>query len=219
MVFPLPAPAQAGRVSAPAAGRNVWFDIPAQPLAQALTRFGEQAGLAVLVDSALTSGRHSTAIHGYYLPPIALQMLLRESGLTAHYTNADAFTVVADLARKEYSPAPMNNAGDTSTLGLGGNRYAVVLQRALQRSLCQSPQTRPGAYRAALQLWLAADGSAQRVELLHSTGSISRDEAILVRLRGLRLDLVPQSHLPQPLTILLLPGTNKDCQLSGISRH
>ena len=40
----------------------VAFDIPAQPLAQALTAFGRQSGLQVAFDPALTAGKASAAV-------------------------------------------------------------------------------------------------------------------------------------------------------------
>jgi hypothetical protein len=221
LAFLLPAAADGNRTlpMAEPSSRAVWFDIPPQPLAQALARFGEQAGLAALVDSRLTAGRRSGGVHGYYPPPAALRLLLQNTGLAAHYTSADAFTVLMAEARKNSLPLSINNAGDTSTLGLGGNGYAAVIQRAILRLLCASPQTRPGGYRAVLQFWLSAQGSVSRVELLDSTGLDSRDTAILDRLRRLHMDMPQQGHLPQPLTVLLLPGINGDCQLSGITRR
>lgn len=206
-------------LSASAVERTVWFDIPAQPLAQALTQFGEQAGQAALVDSALTAGRRSNAVQGRYAPPDALRMLIRATGLVARYTSADAFTLMADKVSRRTDPAPVTKEGDTSMPGLGGDRYATVLQRSIERALCRSPQTRPGEYRAVLQLWLATDGRVTRVKLLHTTGQDNRDAAIQASLQRLRLETVPQTHLAQPLTILLLPGIKTTCQLSGVSRH
>ena len=52
------------------------------------------------------------------------------------------------------------------------------VQQAVRNALCRSPQTRPGSYRLAMQLWLNPDGQVERVHLLGSTGKTTRDEAI-----------------------------------------
>ncbi|MTJ83600.1 MAG: TonB-dependent receptor [Telmatospirillum sp.] len=57
------------------------FDIPAQPLAGALTEFSRQSGLQVTMDSAVALGRTSTAIHGSMSPSAALSRLLGGTGI------------------------------------------------------------------------------------------------------------------------------------------
>ena len=42
--------------------QTVSFDIPAQPLAQALTAFGRQSGVQVAFDPAATAGKTSVAV-------------------------------------------------------------------------------------------------------------------------------------------------------------
>jgi len=44
------------------------FDIPAQPLAAALDRFGDATGREVLYNPTLTDGRTSEPVHGILLP-------------------------------------------------------------------------------------------------------------------------------------------------------
>ena len=44
------------------AGRTATFDIPAQPLSQALTTFGRQSGMQIAVDSAAVAGKTSGAM-------------------------------------------------------------------------------------------------------------------------------------------------------------
>jgi hemoglobin/transferrin/lactoferrin receptor protein len=59
------------------------FDIPAQPLASALREFARQAGLELLGDSIPSTVRSERAIAGRLAPDLALQQLLRGSGVEA----------------------------------------------------------------------------------------------------------------------------------------
>ncbi|EIV2915659.1 TonB C-terminal domain-containing protein [Serratia bockelmannii] len=196
------------------------FDIPSLPLVQALARYGEASGFAVLVDSGMAAGRRSSPVKGYLDPYLALTYLLRGSGLTARYAGANAFTLVAKSAEVTRKPGT-GNAGDVSTPGLGGHRFGAALQQALQRALCQTPHTRPGDYRAVIQLWLTKNGTVERLRLLGSTGSSRRDDAIQKQIRELRLATEANVRLPQPLTILILPGegSSMTCRMQPASRH
>lgn len=197
----------------PSSGADRYFAIPPQPLSQALTAYGDVTGLAALVDSGLTVGRQSSGVRGYYSPPEALRLLLRGSGLSAVYTSANAFTLVTAPETGRRRPPAADNSGDISTPGLGGNLYAAVIQRAVQQALCRTPETRPGRYRAVLQLWINDRGGVVNALLPVSTGLPRRDKVILDHMRSLPLG-PPRMHLPQPLTILLLPSANsgKECQ-------
>ena len=72
----LPSPAQA----APAE-RSVQFDIPAQNLADALDQVGRQAGVQILYPYKIAAGQRSTALHDRVPIRVALDRLLRRSGL------------------------------------------------------------------------------------------------------------------------------------------
>jgi len=57
------------------------FDIPAQPLADAIRQFSRQSGLRVAFDSELGKDLRSTAVGGEYTAEMALQQLLRGTRL------------------------------------------------------------------------------------------------------------------------------------------
>lgn len=61
--------------------REISFNIPAQPLADALIQFGRQAGLQVSADQAMTANLRSTAVNGAMAPQQALNQILSGSGL------------------------------------------------------------------------------------------------------------------------------------------
>jgi len=65
------------------------FDIPAQPLAQALMIFGRQAGLQVTAEGPLTDGLRSSAVKGDMPPAEALSRLLTGTGLTFRFVSAN----------------------------------------------------------------------------------------------------------------------------------
>lgn len=61
--------------------REISFDIPAEPLAQALADFSRQSDVIVVAASAVTDGRLSTAIHTTATAEAALKKLLQGSKL------------------------------------------------------------------------------------------------------------------------------------------
>jgi iron complex outermembrane receptor protein len=72
------------------------FDIPAQPLASALTAFGQQSGLQVTFAPAMASGRRSSAVSGSLAPEEALRRILAGTGVT--YRFVDGRTVALEIA-------------------------------------------------------------------------------------------------------------------------
>lgn len=181
------------------------LDIPAQPLGQALDSFGRQSGLAVLVDQALLGGLRSSPVQGRYLAREGLQRLLQGTGLEARYSGKGGFTL---QPLQLHGQAPQSREH-----GVSGGSYAQALQQAVERALCASAQTRPGSYRAALQVWIDARGQLVQSRLLATTGDYARDTAVVERLRAVRLDRAPPSSLAQPVTLLLRP-VPMDCPLS-----
>ncbi|MPY69298.1 MAG: TonB-dependent siderophore receptor [Alphaproteobacteria bacterium] len=58
------------------------FDIPAQPLPEALTAFGRQSGWQLTYPSPLAQGQRSRAVSGRHTPAEALNILLGGTGIT-----------------------------------------------------------------------------------------------------------------------------------------
>jgi hypothetical protein len=191
--------------------------IPAQELSAALDQFSRATGMAVLVDSQLSRGRRSLAVDGEYTAAQALRHLLGGSGLMAKYARDDAFTL--QVAQVEDVPTPMEKP-TAASIAVSRN-YATVVQTAIERNLCRSPLTRPGSYRAVLQVWVGRDGVVQHNRLVTSTGDVRRDAALVDSFRNLRIDRPTPSALRQPVTLLLLPessGKRMECnQWEGVS--
>lgn len=193
------------------------LDIAAQDLSDALELFSRSTGMAVLVDRELTRGRRAIRVQGRYSARDALNRMLTGSGLMARYARADAFTLqVAQLSDSPGLKAPGNPA-----TGPMGRSFAAALQHAVEQGLCRSELTRPGNYRAVLQLWVGRDGNIQHSRLLGSTGDNRRDEALVESLGSTWVERPAPSSLRQPVTLLLTPdttGKTMDCnQRQGAS--
>jgi iron complex outermembrane receptor protein len=74
-------------------GRTATFDIPAQPLGQALTAFGQQAGVQVGISASAVAGKTSTAVSGTMALEQALQQLLAGTGVGYRFTSPNVVTV------------------------------------------------------------------------------------------------------------------------------
>ena len=77
-----------------AQGTERSFDIPAQPLSDALIAFGRQAGFQVSMDAALVEGREAAAVRGSMDWRVALDALLAGTGLT-YRLNGSMVSLVA----------------------------------------------------------------------------------------------------------------------------
>ena len=206
LVLLLPSWAACADRPATAASR---LEIPAQDLAAALGRFSELTGMAVLVDRQLTEGRRSSRVTGGMLPRLALAQLLAGSGLMAVYAGAEGFTV---------QTARVLSPGQGSLRSASASRsFATEVQQGVLAALCGAELTRPGNYRAVLQLWVGRLGKVEYSWLVDTTGDYGRDEALIKLLGQIVIQRPPPSSMPQPVTILLEPavsGKSMDCHES-----
>lgn len=205
---------RAGGVGEPAAGLAafpdvvgpVHFDLPAQPLRQALKAYSQVTGVTIIADDALLQGVQAKGVHGERLAGDALVEMLQGTELQARYASAGALTLVR---RRPAEPGLGSNAGPTQ----GREAYAVVLQRALKNTLCAVQDLRPGTYRVVVQLWMDRAGTVSEVKLVGSTEDAMRDARLLTVLKNMRTAAVP-SGVAQPLVVLLQGGRSptQDCQ-------
>jgi iron complex outermembrane receptor protein len=93
------------------------FDIPAQPLANAIALFGQQSGLQVSVDADLIRNANSVGVKGRLAAEDALQRLLDGSGFTYRMEPDQTVTLVA-LPASQSGPvklAPVEVTGEAET--------------------------------------------------------------------------------------------------------
>ena len=189
------------------------FDIPSQPLALALQRYANDIGATVFFDNALTAGKQSAALHGMYTAEQALRLLLDGSGLDVRHISATAFTLIPGAAIAAAADTAVNAPAAAPVPGqLPAPVNARALQATLEQVLCKSPQTRPGTYRALIQLWIDPAGVIRRSALLASTGLAARDDALRQALSALVRQPSHESAA-QPVAILLLPRTGGSAEV------
>jgi hypothetical protein len=215
--------------SAPAPSTAViHFDLPAQPLAQALHAYGRLTQLLVMAQTSLIAGHMSTSVSGDYSPRDALQHLLAGTGFEASFSHQNEAIILpaSPTADPSSSQAPATasspavDAVDIDGVMKGGDHraYAALLQTRLTQTLCASPLTRPGTYRLLVRLGIDPSGAVVAPQIVESTGDPARDTAIEQALRVLILDTPPPPALPQPITVLLRPqGNGVDTQCSQFS--
>lgn len=89
------------------------YDLPSAPLATTLNQIASQAGIALVIDPALVSGRTAAPVKGQYDALGALQAALRGSGLQLQQSSVGSYSLVAtpegSLALPETS---INAAGE-----------------------------------------------------------------------------------------------------------
>ncbi|QPF75403.1 TonB-dependent receptor [Roseateles sp. DAIF2] len=119
--LPLLTPALSQAQAAPqqqAAARA--YDIPAGPLAEALSRFGAASGLLISVDARLTEQRQSPGLRGAYGPDEGLHALLAGTGLMAQRTPQGNLTLVPapQPGKGALQLAPLRVQGEAAAQGL-----------------------------------------------------------------------------------------------------
>jgi periplasmic protein TonB len=99
-------------------------------------------------------------------------------------------------------------AGDGSGTQIGGKGgggspfagYAFVVQQMVQQTLQRDEDTRKGHYSAVVALWIAADGTIARSQIITSAGKPELDAAITHALQGASLQ-PPPADMPQPINL------------------
>lgn len=179
------------------------FDLPAQPLEQALSVFATRTGLQMLYDSDLARGRTSSAISGNYNAREALSLMLADSGLAARFTSAGAVVIYAGSSSAvTLSPitavaAPVIGRSADSP---EARAYAATVQRIVIERLRRSPNLAAGDYEVGIRLWVRPDGRPERIEFLAGSGDAARDAAFADLVRAQPYPAPPEG-LPQPMRV------------------
>jgi TonB family protein len=188
---------------APKPGTAIAFDLPAQPLAQALEQYSVLSGLQVVYDGSLTVGRTSTLVKATVTPETALRMLLNGTGLSPRYMATDGFVLIPGAV----APDPPVNSVPPVVAGW----YYGRIQSRLEQAFCSGNGIGSGGYRIALAVWIGPTGAVTRSVLLGSTGTPALDTAIDRTVRGLAIGAPPPNGFAQPVTLLVTPELTQDC--------
>jgi hypothetical protein len=103
-------------------GRLIRFEIPAQPLANAIEAYSAATGIVAAYNSNLAVGRLSGAVKGTFMPEEALRRLLIGNGLSFRYTTQRAFVLVA-------APTPIAENNPWAIANLRGRAEAGITAR------------------------------------------------------------------------------------------
>jgi hypothetical protein len=196
-----------GQDGASFAKAPVKFDIPAQPLSDALYSYSSVTGIEILIPGEMLARRRSSGVTGVLLPDEALRILLAGTGLVPRATGVRAFTLLPDAA----------NATSTAAHIPRYPQYSAAIQAAVTSALCRLRETRPGGYRIAARLWVGPSGAVTRVGFLGTTGDADRDAVLAGLLGRLVVSEPPPADLPQPTTVVVLPRQENaaDCRADG----
>lgn len=180
------------------------FDIPAQPLDQALMQFAAATGLQLLYDAALADGRRSSSASGLLEPRAALDLMLADTGLTARFTTAGAVVIHASAATG-VTLAPITAVAPPPRIGRAlddpaARAYAEAVQRRIVERLHQAPNLSADTYEISVRLWVTETGATRRVEVIDSSGDRGRDAAFVALASGLTFARPPET-LPQPMRV------------------
>jgi secretin/TonB-like protein len=180
------------------------FSIPPQPLASALSRYGDATGNEALYEGGLAGGRISADVQGRLTPTEALQRLLAGTGLVARFV-ADGTFVLA--------PAPQFRSKQATTPA-AHRRYYALIQEDVLDALCRLRETRPNHYRLVTVFWIAQSGAVEDLLRVGTSGTASTDQLIDQTLRGLKFREPPPADFVQPVRLLFVPqspGVNPGC--------
>jgi hypothetical protein len=196
--------------TAAAGDSSVAFDLPSQPLSEALEAYSATTGRLVLYDGHLTLGQVSTEVEGNFSPDMALRLILKNTGLVARYTAQDAFIIEPETATQVPAGRAPSAIAYAALLTLDGSErnYYGLVQANIGAALCGESLTKPGQYRLAIQLSIDKSGDVTRPRLLSSTGDAERDTAIVEAIGHVSMAEAPPIALAQPLTIVVLPRSS-----------
>jgi len=181
---------------------SIMFDLPRQPLHVALQRYSSLTGRSVLYDAGEVAGRRSTPVHGVFSADEALRLLVRGSGMQAHFAASDAFILVPEEGRRAALRAPTGVSPHTHP------RFYGLVQASVTRALCANPGLAMGSYRLALRFHVNAARAIEQVQV-HATGHGELEAEIHRRLEGLPLGMRPPVALNRPIILLIEPGDGR----------
>lgn len=104
------------------------YDIPAQPVAQAIAEFATVSGVSIIYRQSLASDRQSTPLSGVYAAPAALRRLLEGTGLSARFTGPSSAIIFV-----EGQPPPNDRSASGAAASLGQLHLDMAEVRAPHR--------------------------------------------------------------------------------------
>ncbi|MCA1454171.1 STN domain-containing protein [Bradyrhizobium sp. BRP22] len=181
---------------------KVQFDIPAQPLAEALVAYGATTGVEVFYDGSLALGQRSTAIKGEFAPIGALEAILRGTGYVPKASRyGDAISIIK-------TPRDL---GVSQTAALGRfEPYLAIVQARVTEALCKTDEAKPDEGEIMMSFWLDRSGRVFSAQLWNPELSADRQRVLLAGLQGLDVGQAVPAGLPQPLAMVIFPPSSRE---------
>ncbi|MGJ7489355.1 TonB-dependent siderophore receptor [Variovorax sp. ZT4R33] len=132
-----------GWAAEPPTAAAVRLDIPEGPLADTLTRIGQDSGRTITGPPALLGGRRARAIHGAFAPAQAVRRALEGSGLVVDEAPGGALRIRArteadsEPAARSSAPVPSSADASDSPESSAALREIVVTDQRVGGSLMQ----------------------------------------------------------------------------------
>lgn len=184
------------------------FDIPAQPLDSALAQYFRVTGVQLLYDSALTTGRRSSPIHGNYAPREALRLLLRGTGLVARYSRTNAAILTTPETTGDAALIPLGRvvvreqAAPPRLTMIQRMEFYGRLENELQAYLRNDQRTDRLSFNALISVRVAAGGKLVDLKISRGSGDARIDRLVVEVLAG-RSVSSPPDGIGQPLLVSL----------------
>jgi hypothetical protein len=185
----------------PPASDAMAFAIPAQPLEIALRAYGDAADVEVLYDARLVTGKRSAPLQGRYPPRIALDLLLRNTGLRPRYIGPHAITLTAVEGAHSMAIETIRVEARPSAAEIARfNAFAQLLLGRIARAIQHDPVAGRGSYEVTLRIWLDQEGAIIRSEVMNATSQSDGVKAAIAKaIHGLGANQPPPTNMPQPI--------------------
>lgn len=183
----------------------VTFNIPSQPLADALVAYGAATGLEVYYDGTLAVGRRSAALDGSFMPMHGLEILLDGTGFWPRATAPDSFTLIS-LQRAEL-PARL-----PESLLRQHEPFFSALQAGIAAALCDTDADQ--VKQIIFSFWITGTGAIYGARLLGSEQSAS-GARLVERVNKVNIGRPSPADVPQPITMAVYPPSGEG--VSGCS--
>jgi hypothetical protein len=187
---------------------RVMFNIPGQPLADALVAYGAVAGIEVYYDGAWALGRRSAAVKGSFTPLHGLEILLDGTGYEPRATGPDTYTLVS--VQQAELPARVSQSELRQH-----EQYFAALQAGIANALCG---TDAGLGKQIIfSFWVTGTGAVYQTKIVGTDDGAS-GAAVVDRINKVNIGSPPPADVPQPITMVVYPPSREDvsgCLPSG----
>lgn len=172
----------------------------ALPLGEALELFGRAAAFDIVFPEQLVRGRRSGAVDSAN-PYLALEQILRGTGLAARFTRPDA--IILESIHVATKPAlTLDTLEVAATEREAQAAYQWYGQQLLQGSLALLRGSRALAVRSydlTVYLWIDRGGGITASRVYAASGAADEADIAASALATLAMQLPPPANMPQPV--------------------